>query len=148
MPKTILEIKTAANELNRRAKMGQVDERALFDTFNSLVNYLAAVTVAGEAAEPGSTAAQAAPKVRKPRAAKAAAAAASATPVPSETTAPVAPVATPAPDSAPKTIPTNIRVGKGVRVGSVPPPHSGVTVGSAPTNPAGQVTVGGRIVQK
>ena len=66
MPKTIAEIKTAANELNRRAKMGQVDERGLFDTFNSLVNYLAAVTVAGEAAEPGSTAAQAAPKAASP----------------------------------------------------------------------------------
>jgi len=145
MPKTILEIKTAANELNRRAKMGQTDERGLFAAFNDLVNYLAAVTVAGEAAEPGSTAA---PKARKARAAKAAATPATDAPaasVPDET---AAPAATPAQDGSQTSIPTNIRVGKGVRIGSVPANPGKVTVGSAPTNPAGQVTVGGRIVSK
>jgi len=48
-------------------------------------------------------------------------------------------------ESANKSIPHNVKAGRGVRVGSqVDKVDTGVRVGSIPANPAGQVTVGGR----
>ena len=43
-----------------------------------------------------------------------------------------------------RTLPLNVKPGKGVTVGTKPTVNTRVTVGSAPTAPAGQVTVGGR----
>src|SRR5208337_748332 len=42
MPKAIADIKTASNEIAKRAKLGQYDERGLITVGNDLVNYLAA----------------------------------------------------------------------------------------------------------
>jgi hypothetical protein len=48
-------------------------------------------------------------------------------------------------DTSNKSIPHNVKAGRGVRVGSqVDKVDTGVRVGSLPVNPAGQVTVGGR----
>lgn len=67
--------------------------------------------------------------------------------------APVEPslgAAAPVPEQSPassgdtRTLPLNARPGKGVTVGTQSPINKGVTVGSAPAAPAGQVTVGGR----
>jgi len=166
MAKQLHEIKAAANEVAKRAKLGQIDERALIGVVNDLVNHLHAK----EAGSPVTTAvappaAQVPAPVAKPEVAPTVSEAASAkkavrvpkgikvgnqAPVTPEVTVgnPV-PEVKPAPAPKPSgttttSIPHNVKVGRGVTVGTKPNIHTGVTVGSAPVNPAGLVTVGGR----
>jgi hypothetical protein len=147
MPKQLNEIKEASNQLARRAKLGQLDEKTLFALFNDLVNTLAAKELAANAPQlqssgdvgmgiPAESLEAPAPKKRgrKPKVE---------VPAPVEEATAEAPAASDAPGSQ-KTIPLNLKVGRGVSVGTRSVINTGVTVGSAPVSPAGQVTVGGR----
>ncbi len=174
MPKTIAEIKENVNQLARRAKLGQIDEKAIVTSLNDVVNYLAAIgtvvfegTPAPAVQAPAPVAAPAAaPSVaeaatgKKPRVRRGVTVGDQAPVVPQVTVgnpipetkqvAPSAGAAAPVPEKSPSTTPkttstpVNIKVGRGVTVGTKTNIKTGVTVGSAPVNPAGLVTVGGR----
>ena len=176
MSKQIAEIKEASNQLARRAKMGQIDEKTLFAVVNDVVNYLAAKEAALTVAQPPAPAATtsastdntvSAPSVadvvaprRRGRKAKGVTVGNQSPATPSLTignpipeTSPVepskgvdAPPAEKSPSTTPntRTLPLHIKTGRGVTVGTKSPINTGVTVGSAPTAPAGLVTVGGR----
>ena len=145
MPKTIAEIKTASNDLARRVRLGQFDEKTLVGIVNDLVNNLAVA----EAAPPkrrrsfspdaslfcGQIPA-APPKRRR----------SFSTPPTIEEAVVGDPVADPVGEkTTTKTLPLRVKAGRGVTVGTQSTIRTGVTVGSAPAAPAGQVTVGGRV---
>lgn len=167
MAKTIQEIKATADELQRRARLGQFDHQGLFRAFSQLVNHLheAATqpTTLGpkpvaptaediqplvDAAKESLAAAETKPK-RRSRVKVGSAE----PPTPAVTVGQQTPETvkeTPEPGAgAQKTIPNTAKVGRGVRVGNAGSAGgTKITVGSAPVNPVGQVTVGGRIVQR
>ncbi len=123
MPKTIAEIKTASNDLARRVRLGQFDEKTLVGIVNDLVNNLAV--------------AEAAPPKRRRSLS---------TPPTIEEAVVGTPVADPVGEkTTTKTLPLRVKAGRGVTVGTQSTIRTGVTVGSAPAAPAGQVTVGGRV---
>jgi hypothetical protein len=162
--KSLSEIKEVSNQLARRAKMGQLDEKSLFAIFNDLVNTLAAMpvvdtedsdtvpTTPSELETPGvpttpislskhikvvTDVPTSSPKRRgRPRK----------NPVeqPLESTVDESPSTTAPEPGSQRTIPLNIKLGRGVTIGTKGTIKTGVTVGSAPVNPAGAVTVGGR----
>lgn len=153
MPKKISEIKESANQLARRAKLGQVDTKTLVAVVNDLVNYLAAIPestpkpapvvspdtneevsegqrILSEALADVEAADEQKPKRRRRTKAKT-----------------VAAVGAPAESDKPgtqRTLPLTAKVGRGVTVGTPGTVNTGVTVGSAPHNPVDMVTVGGR----
>lgn len=166
MAKTIQEIKATADELQRRARLGQFDHQGLFRAFSQLVNHLHEAATQSTTLGPKPVAPTAADVQPIVDAAKEALAEApkpkrrgrvrvgsAEPPTPAVTVGQQTPETvkeTPEPGAgAQKTIPNTAKVGRGVRVGNTGSAGgTKITVGSAPVNPVGQVTVGGRIVQR
>jgi hypothetical protein len=159
MAKLLSDIKAAANELASRAKRGQYDERGLVTVVNDLVNHLHAqanppLVVPADTVAPVLSPANAVDDasglalVEKPKRGRKSVTSTQTPAVPEVTVGTAVP--TPTPVAKPKagvttSTPINIKVGRGVTVGTKTTVKTGVTVGSAPVNPAGQITVGGRI---
>lgn len=146
MAKSISDIKKVSDELSSLAKRGQFDERRLVSLVTDVVNHLHAASLAPAAPAPAvvTPAPAEAPKSGRKKAVTN-----TQTPAVPEVTVGSA-VPTPTPVEKPKaggstSTPINVKVGRGVTVGTKTTVKTGVTVGSAPVNPAGQVTVGGRI---
>lgn len=167
MAKTLADIKTSVNQLAQRAKLGHIDGKLTILVLNDVVNYLAAqvpttqpVALAPETPAPIAAVTaveEIKPKTRKKRGATTdtqtpavpAVTVGSAAPSPTavEPSEGVnAPVAEQSPTTSgnSRTLPLNNKVGRGITVGTKSSINTGVTVGSHPANPAGNITVGGR----